>query len=112
MESLPPKVPFYERGLFWGVASLVVAAVLAALGLILPPTTVAKWLLIFGCIFSVIPLWLVFDVFSYKAITYSLTFVCLVLVGFGMHCVLVKRHPLQAWMTVRVRELVPKVFFL
>jgi len=85
MESLPPKVPVYERGLFWGIASLVVAVLLTAVGLILPPTTIAKWLLVIGWLLSAIPLWLVFDTLSYKAMTWFLTLVCFALMAFSIN---------------------------
>jgi hypothetical protein len=82
-----PKVPFYERGLFWGLASLAVAVVLTAAGLIVPPTTFAKWLLVVGWLLSIIPLWLVFDAITYKAATFFLTIVCSALIALGMNVV-------------------------
>src|SRR5437870_13728605 len=48
MAETAPRPPFYERNIFWGFLSVAVGAVLAATGLLLPPTEVAKWLLIFG----------------------------------------------------------------
>jgi hypothetical protein len=68
-----------------GTCSLAVAVVLTAASLILPPTTFARWLLVFGWFLSAIPLWLVFDTLAYKAATWFLTFVCFVLLAFGMY---------------------------
>ncbi len=62
--AIPPiqpeqrHVPFYERNLFWGLVSFVVAAVLVAGGLLLPPTQLAKALLWIAWLVSAVPLWL------------------------------------------------------
>src|SRR5438552_17214222 len=48
MDQPATRPPFYERNIFWGFVSVAVGAVLAAAGLLLPPTEVAKWLLIVG----------------------------------------------------------------
>ena len=78
------ELPFYERGLFWGLASLVAAAVLTAAGFILPPTTFAKWLLVLAWLVSAIPLWLACNSLTYKAAAWFLVIVCWAALAIGL----------------------------
>lgn len=78
------ELPFYERGLFWGLASLALALVLAAAGFLLSPTTFAKWLLILAWLLSVTPLWLAWNTLADKAATYFLIIMCWALFAVGL----------------------------
>lgn len=81
-----PELPFYERGLFWGLLSLAAAVVLTAAGFLLPPTTFAKWLLMFAWFLLVVPIWLASDAISaYKAITWFSTLLLLALTALGIN---------------------------
>ena len=48
MTDMIPPPPFYDRNIFWGLLSMAVGALLAAAGFLLPPTEIAKWLLVLG----------------------------------------------------------------